>query len=260
MADPVPAFRLRPADPGPTPCKVCGGEARPFGVCDFNRSCEEVRGKLLPPTGIEITYRRCGQCGLIFTDAFDDWSFADFETHIYNDGYAEADPDYAQVRPDANAGPVAKTFEASAPGLTVLDYGGGNGRFAERLRAAGFPLTRTYDPFHPDHRVRPDSRFDLVTCFETIEHMPDAKTGAADIASFVADGGMVLLSTLIQPDNVAEIGMGWGYIGPRNGHVTLHSRRSLEVLWGALGLNVASFDDNLHVAYGAVPAFANHLF
>ena len=260
MADAAPPVRLRPFDAGPTPCKVCDGEARPFGVCDFNRSCEEARGKFLPATGIEVGYRRCARCGLIFTDAFDDWSFADFEAHIYNDGYAEADPDYAQVRPDANAGPIAKTFEAAAPGLTVLDYGGGNGRFAERLRAAGFPLTRTYDPFNPDHRARPEGRFDLVTSFETLEHMPNAKAGAADIASFVGEPGLILFSTLIQPDNIAQLGMSWGYIGPRNGHVTLHSRPSLEALWGALGFKVASFDDNLHVAYGTVPSFAQHLF
>jgi SAM-dependent methyltransferase len=260
VADAAPPLRLRAADPGPAVCKVCGGEARPFGAVDFNRSCEEVRGKVLPATGVAVPYRRCARCGLIFTDAFDDWSFADFETHIYNAAYVDIDPDFAAVRPDANAGPVARTFEAAAPGLRVLDYGGGNGRLAENLRAAGFPLAQTYDPFYPDFRTRPAGRFDLVTCFETLEHMPDPKRGAADIASFLEEGGMLLFSTLIQPDNIAEVGMGWPYIGPRNGHVTLHCRASLETLWGLFGLNVASFNDNLHVAYATVPTFARHLF
>ena len=85
------------------------------------------------------------------------------------------------------------------------------------------------------------------------------QAGAADIASFLADDGMVLFSTLVQPTDFDRHGMAWWYIGPRNGHVTLHSHFSLRRLWGRLGLQVHSFNDNVHAAYRTVPTFARHI-
>ena len=255
-----PSLRLRPADPAETACKVCDGPARLFGVIDFNRSCEEARGAFLPLAGVPVYYRRCERCGLVYTDAFDDWPHEAFETHIYNAAYGEVDRDYEAVRPQGNARMIASAFKTSASALQVLDYGGGNGALAARLREAGFGHAETYDPFHADHRVRPQRRFNLVTCFETLEHMPEPKAGAADIASFLADDGILLFSTLVQPADFAAQGMRWWYIGPRNGHVTLHTRASLAALWAPLGLQVASVNDNIHMAFRTIPAFARHLF
>jgi hypothetical protein len=55
----------------------------------------------------------------------------------------------------------------------VLDYGGGNDVFCDALRANGFPMAITYDPMVPNFNRRPNDKFELVTCFETIEHLPD---------------------------------------------------------------------------------------
>ncbi|HEX2814814.1 MAG TPA: class I SAM-dependent methyltransferase [Phenylobacterium sp.] len=253
------ALRLRPANPEPSPCKLCGGASRLFGVTDFNRNCEEARGKFLPLSGVAVYYRRCEACGLVYSEAFDDWAPEDFETHIYNAAYADVDGDYEAIRPASNAQMIVRAFGASANNLAVLDYGGGNGDFARALVEAGFRQAATYDAFHPDHRLRPEIDYDLITCFETLEHMPDPLAGAADIAGFLKPDGMVFFSTLTQPADFATLGMQWWYIGPRNGHVTLHSRQSLAILWARHGLKVASFNDNFHAAFRTVPAFASHL-
>lgn len=255
-----PSLQLRAADRAPADCKVCGGPARLFGVTDFNRSCEGLRGKFLPLAGLPVHYRRCEGCGLVYTDAFDDWPPEAFEAHIYNATYGEVDPDFETIRPEGNARMIANAFKASAPALAVLDYGGGNGVLAARLRDAGFGRAETYDPFHPDHRLRPEGRFNVVTCFETLEHMPEPKAGAADIAGFLAEDGILIFSTLVQPADFAAQGMRWWYIGPRNGHVTLHTRASLAALWAPLDLRVSSVNDNVHLAFRTVPAFARHLF
>lgn len=252
------AAKLRPAS-GVVACKVCGGDTRLLGVCDFNRSCEDARTPALPLSGVAIYYRVCGGCGLCFTDAFDDWSQAAFEAHIYNGDYGRVDPDHVSKRPEQNAIVLGRAFSASAGRLAVLDYGGGNGRFAELAGAAGFDCV-TYDPFNPAFAARPGRRFDLVTCFETLEHMPDPVAGVADLADLLADDGVVLFTTLVQPAEFGEMGMRWWYIGPRNGHVTLFSRTALAQLFRRFGLSVASFNDNAHLAYrGALPAFAAHL-
>ena len=251
--------KLRAPTEAATACKICGGEARPLGVVDFNRSCEDARGLRLPRTGVPVQYHQCGPCGLVFTDTFDDWSQADFEAHIYNAAYETVDPDYVAKRPGAMAESTISAFAAAKDDLDILDYGGGNGRFAELMVAAGFRC-ETYDPFTPRFAPRPDRRFNLVTCFETLEHMPDPPAGVSDITDLVADGGAVLFATLVQPPDFAKITLGWWYVGPRNGHVTLYSRDALARLWGRFGFTVCSFNDNTHLAFrGAPPAFARHL-
>jgi 2-polyprenyl-6-hydroxyphenyl methylase/3-demethylubiquinone-9 3-methyltransferase len=244
--------RLPPLRQGTRPaCKVCGGETRLFGVKDFNRNCEEQRGLRLPDLGADVAYHRCTRCALIFTDAFDDWSDEDFATHIYGDGYAAVDPDYAEVRP-VNMGKGVGARFAAFHDRRVLDYGGGNGRFAEELRGKGFGSVTTYDRFSPGFSERPQGKFDLITAFETLEHMPDPLAGAADIASLLAPGGIIVTSTLMQPANISQIGVEWWYIGPRNGHVTFHNAGSLAIMWGGQGLKSAIWNDNVQVA-GANP-------
>lgn len=105
------------------------------------------------------------------------------------------DPDYEERRPLNNAGLIIRTLKGFEGSLDVLDFGGGNGRFAAELSRAGFRSAHTYDRFSPRHRTPPSGRFNLVTCFETLEHMPDPKGGAAEIAAFPADDGLLILST-----------------------------------------------------------------
>src|ERR1700757_2877271 len=89
--------------PGAIPCKICSMEAPLYGTVDFNKSCVEVTGKSLPPTGVPIPYRRSPRCGFLFTTAFDHWDTAQFKQFIYNDEYVEVDPEYEEIRPRRNA-------------------------------------------------------------------------------------------------------------------------------------------------------------
>jgi 2-polyprenyl-6-hydroxyphenyl methylase/3-demethylubiquinone-9 3-methyltransferase len=250
---------LKPAVPGPTPCKICRQPASIYGAVDFNRCCEIPDGVKLPLLGIPVYYRRCGSCGFLFTDAFDDWSQDDFKTHIYNDGYLAVDPEYAEIRPRSNARLVQRLFGAHKPDMRILDYGGGNDVLCAELRAAGFPVAVTYDPFVPEHAQAPAGKFDLVTCFETLEHMPDPLAGIGAIAANLAEPGLVLFSTLLQPPDFDSLGLNWWYVGPRNGHISLFSRDALVKAWGQHGCQTGSFNSNLHVAFRTLPKFAKHL-
>jgi SAM-dependent methyltransferase len=250
---------LRTAAPGELPCKICGSPAALFGVVDFNRSCEEARGVFLPLSGIAIYYRRCSACGFLFTDSFDDWTEADFKSHIYNDGYLAVDPHYSQTRPDKHARMIAGAFDKDKARLRVLDYGGGNGRFGATLRGYGFSAVETYDPFTPEFSRSPSGKFEIVCCFETLEHLPDPVAGIAALASFVAEPGIVMLATLMQPEDLATRRMDWWYIGPRNGHISLFSRQSLALAWQRHAFMTGSFNDSQHAAFRNVPDFASHL-
>lgn len=247
---------LKPATSAAVPCKVCGGVAPVCGSVDFNRNCEIPGGITLPLLGVPITYRRCAACGFLFTDAFDDWNEADFKTHIYNADYIKVDPEYAQTRPRANADAVLQLFGAHKAALRVLDFGGGNDVLCSALRAAGVREAVTYDPFVAEFAKPPQGTFDLVTCFETLEHMPDPIAATAAIGSYVSDPGLVLFSTLLQPPDFDTLGLKWWYVGPRNGHVSMFSRQALALAWRRHGFQTASLTDNLHLAFKNMPAFA----
>jgi SAM-dependent methyltransferase len=245
------------ANPNPLACKICGGPSPLYGVVDFHKSCLEAQGKLLSLSGTPIYYRRCRECAFVFTEAFDDWSPEAFLEHIYNNEYAFVDPDYVEARPMNNAKIIAQTFRASREALSILDYGGGNGLLARALAAEGFHAT-TYDPLTA-YSAHPQGPFDLITCFEVMEHLPFPDRTVADISRLLAEEGVLLFSTLTQPANFDELGLRWWYVGPRNGHVSIYSRRSLAVLFEKSGMGLVSISDLVHMAFRKLPAFASHL-
>ena len=250
-----------PAAPPIRPCKVCGGAAPLYGVVDFNKHCAEGRGVKLPAAGQAVYYRRCAACGFLFSDYFDDWSDAEFLEHIYNPGYAQIDPDYSETRPADNARMVAALFGALKDTLSVLDFGGGNGRFAALLRDDhGFADCTTYEKLNPEFAAPPQRRFALITCFETLEHVPDPVACAGAIAGCLAEEGLVLMSTLLQPAHFDSLGLSWWYVGPRNGHISIHSPRSLPLLWQTQGWRFTSLGRDFHIACrGRLPAFAHDI-
>ena len=250
---------LRPVCAAPLPCKICGNPAELFDVVDFHKSCEEPRGLRLPLSGVPVYYRRCRSCGFLFTDAFDDWSQADFKAHIYNDGYQAIDPDYRTERPGINARVVTELWAGHVANTSVLDFGGGNDVLCTALRANGFPRAATYDPMVPEHARRPEGKFDLVTCFETMEHLPDPVAGLASIITFVAEPGLIFYSTLLQPSDLDKHGAAWWYVSPRNGHVSIFTKEALALAWGRHGYKTVSFSPILHLAFRTLPSYLAHL-
>jgi SAM-dependent methyltransferase len=244
--------RLKPVSAASS-CKICGGKASLFGVVDFNRSCEDWREVFFPLSGVPVYYRRCAECKFLFTDAFDDWSIEQFKTHIYNDAYKLIDPDYASARACTNADSVARLWGAVKAETRILDYGGGNGTFCAALRDAGFPVAVTFDPMVPEHATLPEGKFDLVTSFETIEHMPDPAAAIASILEFMAEPGIVFFTTSLQPADIEKQRLDWWYAAPRNGHVSLFSRDALRRAWGRHGYKVATIADCSHFAFRTLP-------
>jgi hypothetical protein len=239
-------------------CKCCGAMASLYGVVDFNKNCEIARGKnVLPLSGIPIYYHRCPACGFLFTTAFDQFTHEQFRQWIYNDDYIKVDPDYAAGRPRGNAQFVAKLL-GPAKSIRILDYGGGNGQLVAALREMGFENTQCYDPFVPASSTRPEGKFDCVLSFEVVEHSPTPKQTLGEMISLVNEPGIILFSTLFQPPQFDQVGLTWWYAGPRNGHLSLYSRRSMELLAQSFGYRLGSFNDVLHVLVKVLPPFAAH--
>ncbi len=209
-----------PVCPRTIPCKCCGNPASLCGVVDFNKHCRIDRPDILPVIGIPIYYHRCGECGFIFSIAFDHFTRQDFLDHIYNELYPSLDPDYAELRPRNHANWIAGRLGAHRS-TRILDYGGGNGKLAAILRQAGFADATTYDPFVTEFSARPGRRFDCVLCFEVGEHACQPAEVFDDIFSLLNPNGIVVFSTLLQPADIENQGLNWWYVGPRNGHISL---------------------------------------
>lgn len=237
-------------------CKCCGGRARIFADYSFSRTCEDRGTPVFPESGARVPYYRCAGCGFVFTDYFDSWSSADMAQRIYNEDYALADPDFAEVRPRYIARSLHAMFDPVKNTIRHLDYGGGAGKLSEELKACGFKDSRCFDPyFSPD--ARPTEQFNLVTAYEVIEHAVDPVATFRDALSCVSTDGVLLFSTQLQnrkpdPD--------WWYIAPRNGHVSIHSYASLQHIAAQLGVQCLTLGNEEHLMYRKISSpLAHHI-
>jgi SAM-dependent methyltransferase len=217
------------------PCKICGSGAHFFDVVDFYKSCSQPEIYPFGASGIPVTYYRCSVCSFAFTPFFDDWTPQDFARFVYNDDYSKVDGDYSGIRPKRDAATIAQRLHDFSH-LNILDYGSGSGVFADHLRACGFKLVSSYDPFSSPKRPR--GQFDVITCFEVLEHTVSPRATLSDVASFLDPEGCVIFSTGIQPSTMGEIRANWWYVAPRNGHVSIYSLNSLARLGAATGLSL----------------------
>lgn len=244
----------------PVSCPVCSGSATIFDVVDFNKCCEEAKGKFLPLSGIPVQYMRCGKCDFVFAPEFAHWSEADFLSRIYNDAYGEIDPDYFKVRPEANAGHLTKAFGLAKDRIRHLDYGGGNGFMSATLAGQGWD-SHSYDPFPAsDIQLESLGRFNLISVFEVFEHVPDVAALMRNLLTLMDERCLVLFSTWVSDGNIRPDGkLTWWYAAPRNGHISLFSRNSLRALARRHGLQFGSFNHGMHCFYSALPDWAEPL-
>jgi 2-polyprenyl-6-hydroxyphenyl methylase/3-demethylubiquinone-9 3-methyltransferase len=210
-------------------CKLCGAPCDLFDVVDFLKHCGHGQQYRFGTAGIAVPYFRCHACGFLFATVFDDWPAEAMARHVYNADYVQVDPDYAGSRASAFASRLAPVFHRFKQ-ARVLDYGSGSGVFAQHLRQAGFADVCAYDPF--SHPQRPQQTFDLITCFEVIEHSLNPRETFADMRGLLAPGGVIVLSQTVQPVNIEEVRGAWWYLAPRNGHVSLYTAAALQRLSG----------------------------
>lgn len=218
------------------PCKICGSKTKIFGVCDFNKSCEgEKLEHILPLSGTPVYYLQCEYCKFIFTVDFDHWSVEKFKTYIYNDQYILVDPEYLIIRPKNIAEwirPFINQFQ------TILDFGSGSGEFSKQLSLYGF-TAQSYDPIVDDKiSFDKDFKFDIVTAFEVLEHTPDPYFTAKEMIKFLRPKHGKIITMTVTNDEISHQKINHWYIAPRNGHICMHSKMSLEIMFDKLGMKV----------------------
>ncbi|MDB5409764.1 MAG: hypothetical protein JWL84_4676 [Rhodospirillales bacterium] len=265
MLHPFPNGRipLRMADTAEVvACKICGGDAPPFGAVDFHKNCEDSPVIRFAPSGIAVWYRRCASCGFLFTTFCDGWTAAEFAERIYNEDYVLVDPDYVAKRPLQCVQVIRQIVEPVKATIRLCDYGGGDGLLARSLREAGFACD-SWDPFGTaGARQLAAQQYDFVSCIEVIEHTADPVGTVEAIAALLRADGIVLFSTLLQQANLPQAGgLAWWYAAPRNGHISIHTDDSLTRLWQKVGMRVAVLNETTYIAFrDTLPDFAKVLY
>ena len=201
-------------------CKICGFQAPFFDLVDFNKHCS-ADPYAYGISGIVIPYYRCSYCKLLFTDFIDSWTTEEISRFIYNGDYVKVDPAYLGERPRKMPKRMSRLLRGSE-NLSILDYGSGSGLFAREMMARGYSKMFCYDPF--SQSVRLDGKFDLITCFEVIEHSPEPMTTLRDMLSLLHKSGAIIIGQTAQPANIEEIRGRWWYLAPRNGHVSTFAK------------------------------------
>jgi SAM-dependent methyltransferase len=241
-------------------CPVCSSTSSLHDVVDFNKSCEEPKGKFLPKSGVPVYYALCESCDFLFAPEFAEWTEADFLLKIYNDEYVAIDPDYVEARPHASFNFLQKYFGQAQHEIQHLDYGGGNGLLSSKLMSAGWN-SKSYDPF-PERNIDISSlgKFNLITAFEVFEHVPDPQLLLENIHHLLDETGLVLFSTLVNDGNIKrQQRLDWWYASPRNGHISLFSKKSLKILGEKYGFHFGSMGTGLHCYYKKFPSWANSI-
>jgi hypothetical protein len=213
-------------------CKVCSGHATLFDAVDFNKHCSGLPYQF-GLSGIVVPYYRCTKCSFIFSDFIDDWSVEEVSQFIYNDDYVKVDPEYIGVRARRTAR-LMTSLLAGCEDLRILDYGSGSGVFSEEMATHGFKRVENYDPFSSP--LRPAGPFDLITCFEVIEHSPRPLTTLIEMCDGLSNQGAIIIGQSLQPNNIEEIGARWWYVAPRNGHVSIFAEETFLTLANRLNL------------------------
>ena len=106
----------------------------------------------------------------------------------------------ASARPDlldvgCGAGLAAEAFARAGHDVLGLDAGEAVIAAAER-HAAGQDLSLRYRAGTLASLIAESAQFDAITAFEVIEHVPEPRGFLAELASLLAPGGVLVLSTL----------------------------------------------------------------
>lgn len=146
---------------------------------------------------------------------------------------------------------IKPIIEACFPKSKImLDFAGGYGNFVRLMRDEGFNFFRQDDycenlfAKHFDITDIDDTKFDLVTAFEVLEHLSNP---IAEIERIFNYAEHVIFSTELVPNTLEEI-KNWIYISEETGqHISFYSPKALKFLAEKFNKNYYCKNEHLHI-------------
>ena len=210
-------------------CKICASATTHFG-------------RQLVLARFEAEYRQCGKCGYVFI----------VDPHWLEQAYSTA---IAAL----DTGIVTRNLwladaTSALLGLALrdvrrtLDFGAGSGLLVRLMRDRGHDFS-WHDAYSPNLLARgfdaePDARFDMVTAFELVEHLPEPMETFEKLRSLAP---VMVISTELMPSPARRLD-DWWYYAPESGqHIGFFTPASLAIVAERVGLRLSSNGRNLHV-------------
>jgi len=189
-----------------------------------------------------VQYYSCGNCGFIQTES------PYWLEEAYSSAIARSD--IGLIGRNIKLSNFCSTFIPifSNRGGPFLDYGGGNGMFVRIMRDKGFEFywqdIYTSNQFAEGFEASQDQKFSLLTAFEVFEHLPQPLEIIADM--FKYSDTLIFTTRLLPRWNIKP--HEWWYFTPDTGqHVSLYSRRSLELIAEKFNVRLSSNGVSIHV-------------
>jgi SAM-dependent methyltransferase len=221
--------------------------------------CAAAAAAWLRKDGVEI--HRCTVCGLGFwrpDAAFRAASIYDgayFEGGTLGPGYDDYGALELAVR--RNFARRIAALGPPTPGARLLDLGAAYGFAVDEARRAGWRASGLEISAEAARRavalvggvvVRADAartpfasaRFEVITLWDVLEHLPDPHAVMAEIARLLTPGGRLVLTTGDAGSLAARVSGARGHLLTLPEHLFFHSRESLRQLLAAHGLRVVS--------------------
>jgi hypothetical protein len=240
-------------------CPVCKSkELSLFDSIDFNKNCE-CESVIFKPTGIMVEYYICNNCNHLYAPDICKWNKKKFKQNIYNKKYAICDPDYKEVRPKESFEFLIKEFGENSIAIRHLDYGGGNGKLSKLMNKFGVRSTN-FEPFSKKNNL-PIKKFNLITAFEVFEHVPDPNITMQHVSKLIENSGIFIVSTQLNDKHINDKGnLTWWYASPRNGHISLFSKKSIGLLAKKHNFNFKILKNGNQVFWREIPIWARTYF
>ena len=78
--------------------------------------------------------------------------------------------------------------------------------------------------------------------------------------SLMKEDSIVLFSTLLSDNNIKPgQRLSWWYASPRNGHISLFSKKSLQQISAKNELRLGHFSQGFHMLFNKIPRWGAHL-
>lgn len=213
-------------------CKICGAHSTPVI-------------EILVLNKYSVVYYQCNSCQFIQTE----------EPYWLNEAYSSAITSLDIGLPFRNLHwrPVVKAIIQcwfASEEDAFLDYGGGYGLFVRLMRDQGFNFYR--QDIHCENLFAKyfdvvdtcRASYGLVTAFEVFEHLANPVHSVEHMLEYSDN---ILFSTELQPESNVTLGT-WQYFIPSTGqHVSLYTKKSLNVLAENFNLQLYTDGHQLHM-------------
>jgi 2-polyprenyl-6-hydroxyphenyl methylase/3-demethylubiquinone-9 3-methyltransferase len=182
------------------------------------------------------TFYECQDCQFLFSDIKD--KATDFYEFEFSGGTYQPEPG-SEIQYMRLLQLAADLIDRPLHKCDILDFGCADGHFLKTARRHLDLLIFGLDPMRQAtaepfiFSTPPNLRFDIVVSREVVEHLTSPREAFLSMKQLLKPGGAIVFQTALYQPGVND--RSWGYIGPKNGHVSLYSSRALDRLAEMVG-------------------------